>query len=635
MQIEEKYASDKDFTIELTGSLDERTSHILRDAAAAVPESIENLTLDFRHVNMLTSSGLREILICAKRFTGGKSLRVINANSIVMNIFEMTRFNDMISISGLEEEQQEEQQQTEQVYISFKDFLRQHINYHSGKVFLKSDHDAYTWDDIEKASQIIAGDLEAMGVRSGTHVGICGANSINWILTFYAVQKLEAAAMLMNPAQTPEETGKVCTIGDITHLCYGESTAMKDEASFLSRVKAVSGSKVERCYSFRNGIDFKKRFNEYGALQGKFEQPVHPDSPAVVIFTSGSTGNPKDVILSAYNLFNAAAVQTDVQRMTESDKTLIIVPLYHIFGLICCFLPCAIMDAVLFVPYDIRTATIIRVMKSERCTILHFVPTMIIAEINSADFSPEAFSSIRCTILAGAGASPSQLETFREKLPNDHFIIAYGLSEMAPVSVTEYDDSFKHIAGTVGRKIKNINIKILNRETQAECAAGESGEILVQGFNLMAGYYNVPLDQQDIDEQGWIHTGDMGYIDEEGYLVLSGRYKDIIIRGGENIMPAEVEAAVSKLPEVRDVKVFGIPSDFYGEEAAACIVLKDGASFNESAARNKLLDLLAKYKIPSHFLVFEDFPVLGSGKIDRAALKAEAVKRLSLSRYNL
>lgn len=123
-----------------------------------------------------------------------------------------------------------------------------------------------------------------MGVRSGTHVGICGANSINWILTFYAVQKLEAAAMLMNPAQTPEETGKVCAIGDITHLCYGESTAMKDEASFLSRVKAVSGSKVERCYSFRNGIDFKKRFNEYGALQGKFEQPVHPDSPAVVIF---------------------------------------------------------------------------------------------------------------------------------------------------------------------------------------------------------------------------------------------------------------------------------------------------------------------------------------------------------------
>ena len=283
----------------------------------------------------------------------------------------------------------------------------------------------------------------------------------------------------------------------------------------------------------------------------------------------------------------------------------------------------------LYIPGDIRTGTLIRIMNYERCTLLHSVPTMIIALINNKDFSAEAFQSLRCTYLAGAAATEAQLKMFREKMPDNHFMIAYGLSEMAPVSVTLYDDGDDRILHTVGKPVENISIKIVDRATNAECPAGESGEILVQGFNLMTGYYKLSLEDQAIDDEGWLHTGDMGYIDEMGYLCLSGRFKELIIRGGENIMPQEVEAAISELDIIDNVKVIGVPSDFFGEEVAACVTLKDGATFDEAAAKAELMKRLAKYKVPAYFIVYDRFPMLGSGKIDGVTLKKDALEKLA------
>jgi fatty-acyl-CoA synthase len=254
---------------------------------------------------------------------------------------------------------------------------------------------------------------------------------------------------------------------------------------------------------------------------------------------------------------------------------------------------------------------------------------MIIALMNNKDFSADAFASLRCTYLAGAAATEAQLRMFREKLPGNHFMIAYGLSEMAPVSVTLYEDTDDHILHTVGRQVENISIRILNRATGEVCAPGEPGEILVQGFNLMTGYYKLPLQDQAIDKEGWLHTGDMGYLDEEGYLTLSGRYKELIIRGGENIMPSEVESAISELEIIESVKVIGVPSDFFGEEVGACVKLKDGASFDEAAVKAELMKRLAKYKVPSYFVVYDEFPMLGSGKIDGVALKKDALERIA------
>ena len=516
------------------------------------------------------------------------------------------------------------------IHMSIKELLAHHVSTGADQIVLRSEEELFTWYDIERASQIIAEDLARLGVGAGSHVGICGGNSVNWVLTFYATQKLGAIAMLINPTQSAQEIGKICGIGDITCLCYGEIPAMKDEVAFLEEVRAASEGKLTRNYSIRSSVRLRTRFGEYEALKGKYEQKVEGDAPCVVIFTSGSTGKPKGVILSSYNLLNASAVQVRLQRMTGQDKNLLIVPLFHILGLVVCFLPCAMTNAVLYIPNDIRTGTLIRIMNYEKCTLLRSVPTMIIALINNKDFSAEAFQSLRCTYLAGAAATEAQLKMFREKMPDNHFMIAYGLSEMAPVSVTQYDDDDDRILHTVGKPVENISVKIVDRESGAELPTGESGEILVQGFNLMTGYYKLALADQAIDDEGWLHTGDMGYIDEMGYLCLSGRFKELIIRGGENIMPQEVEAAISELEIIDNVKVIGVPSDFFGEEVAACIKLKDGASFDEAAVKAELLKRLAKYKVPSFFIVYDRLPMLGSGKIDGVALKKDALEKLAV-----
>ena len=622
MEIVKKQQADGTLELYLSGRIDTSTAPQLRQAIADIPKDTDRLTLDFRDVPMITSAGLRELVVCGRRFSQDRLL-FKNVNTDILAVFRAVGFDSIFTIEEMVEDV------STYINMSLKELLAHHVSANAYQVVLRSEEEPFTWYDIERASQIIAEDLTRLGVGVGSHVGICGGNSVNWVLTFYATQKLGAIAMLINPSQSAQEIGRICGIGDITCLCYGEIPAMDDEVQFLEEVRAASEGKLVRNYSIRSSVRLRTRFGEYDALKGKYEQKVEGDSPCVVIFTSGSTGKPKGVILSSYNLLNAAAVQVKLQRMTSQDKNLLIVPLFHILGLVVCLLPCAMTNAVLYIPNDIRTGTLIRIMNYEKCTLLHSVPTMIIALINNKDFSAEAFQSLRCTYLAGAAATEAQLRMFREKMPENHFMIAYGLSEMAPVSVTLYEDGDDHLLHTVGKPVENISIKILDRATGNECPVGENGEILVQGFNLMTGYYKLSLEDQAIDEEGWLHTGDMGYIDDQGYLCLSGRFKELIIRGGENIMPQEVEAAISELEIIDNVKVIGVPSDFFGEEVAACIKLKDGAAFDEAAVKAELIKRLAKYKVPAYFIVYDQLPMLGSGKIDGVTLKTDALEKLA------
>lgn len=613
--------SEGAYILYLEGRIDTISAPQLRTAIADIPLDTGRVVLDFRDVPLVTSAGMREMVVCGRRFPGDRLL-LRNVSADVLEIFHMVGFDNAFNIEKMEEDLS--------TYInhSFKEILSHQVREYGDLTVLQNDHDSYTWRDIDTASQIIASDLAAMGVGKGTHVGICGANSVNWVLTFYATQKLGAIAMLINPSQSAAEIGKICAIGDITVLCYGEIAAMKDEEAFIGEVCSCEGTSVSNTYAIRNNVDLKTRFSEISALIGRFEQTVEADSPCTVIFTSGSTGKPKGVILSSYNLLNAASVQVKLQHMTDQDKNLLIVPLFHILGLVVCFIPCALKNAKLYIPDNIRTDNLISIMNRERCTLLHSVPTMIIALLNNERFNKEDFASLRCTYLAGAAATEAQLKMFREKMPQNHFMIAYGLSEMAPVSVTLYDDNDDHILHTVGKPVENIQLRIIDRESGEILPDGKPGEILVQGFNLMTGYYKVAIGDQAIDDEGWLHTGDMGYIDNNGYLVLAGRYKELIIRGGENIMPSEVEAAITELPMIDNVKVIGVPSDFFGEEVGACITLKSGEVFDEQAVRGELLKRLAKYKVPSHFFVFDEFPMLGSGKIDGVKLKKEALERI-------
>jgi len=609
-----------DYILYLEGRIDTISAPELRTAIADIPLDVSRVILDFRDVPLVTSAGMREMVVCGRRFPGDRLL-LRNVSADVLDVFHMVGFDNAFNIEKMEEDLS--------TYInhSFKEILSRQVREYGDVVVLQNERDSYTWRDIDTASQIIAADLANLGVGAGTHVGICGGNSVNWVLTFYATQKLGALAMLINPSQSAAEIGKICAIGDITVLCYGEIAAMKDEEAFLDEVCKCDGTSISNTYSIRNSIDLKTRFSEIGALIGRFEQTVEADNPCTVIFTSGSTGKPKGVILSSYNLLNAASVQVKLQQMTDKDTNLLIVPLFHILGLVVCFIPCALKNAKLYIPDNIRTDNLISIMNREKCTLLHSVPTMIIALLNNEKFNQEDFASLRCTYLAGAAATEAQLKMFREKMPQNHFMIAYGLSEMAPVSVTLYDDEDDHILHTVGKPVENIQLRIIDRETGESQPDGEPGEILVQGFNLMTGYYKVAIEDQAIDDEGWLHTGDMGYVDGNGYLVLAGRYKELIIRGGENIMPSEVEAAITELPIIDNVKVIGVPSDFFGEEVGACITLKEGAEFDEQAVKGELMHRLAKYKVPSHFFVFDEFPMLGSGKIDGVKIKNEALER--------
>ena len=607
-----------EWTLTLSGRIDNNTSSAMREGIASVPQDAERLILDFRDVTYISSAGLRELLICRHRFPDDRMI-LRNVGSAVMEVIHMVGFDEFLPI-----EKTERGLLSTFVNISLKGLLDRLAQDAGDRIALKNGQNAYTWAEIEKSAQIIAEDLHRKGVAPGAHVGICGGNSVNWVMTFFAVQKLNAMAMLINPALTAGEIGQVCRIGDITCLCLGDVRGMTDREAFMAEIRQTEGCGALTFYSFAGSPDLRERYGEYEALKGKFAQTTEPDAPRVVIFTSGSTGRPKGVILSSFNLLNASAVQVRLQKMTSRDREILIVPLFHILGLVVCLLPCAMMLTPLYIPADIHAETLIRAMDEEQFTLAHAVPTMLIKLIGNEDYRGVIPHSLRCTMLAGSRIDEEILRKFRTALPNNHFMVAYGLSEMAPVSQTMYDDSEEHLLHTVGKQVENIRIRIVNPETGEECPCGEAGEILVQGFNLMTGYYKLPLQEQSIDGEGWLHTGDMGSLSADGYLTLRGRYKELIIRGGENIMPAEVEKAVAALPEVREAHITGVTSSYYGEEVAACISLTPGAAWDEEKAKKALRKTLARYKIPTFFLVYDSLPRLASGKIDSVQLRRDA-----------
>ena len=616
--------SDDELTLHIQGRIDTSTSAQLRKSIAEIDDNVTRLVIDMRDVDYISSAGIRELLVSRQRFSSEDAMQLINVSESVYEILEFTGFDTIIPIQKMEDDV------SSYVSLSFKAFLRRKVGEHGERVAMVGNNDSYTWEDIDKASQIIASDLSKIGVEKGTHVGLCSLNSINWVLTFFAIQKLGANAMLINPNQHAEEIAHTAIIGEITHMCYGDLPTMKDEEGFIAEIKGNSNCPIQEFYSIRPTQNLRTRFEEYGEVEHLFDNNVDADYPCVMIFTSGSTGVPKGVLLSAYNILNAAHINYQDQTLTEDDRTCLILPLFHIFGLVAGLFANAMADSVIYIPKDIRTDTLLELMSKEQCTVFHSVPTMLIALMNNKNFNPEKFASLRCTIISGAAATKAQIEMFQSKLPNDHFLASYGLSEIAPVSITPYGDTDEHVINTVGKPVKNINIKIRNMETGEDCEIGQSGEILVQGFNLMIGYYKVPIDQQSIDEEGWLRTGDLGFMDEEGYLHLSGRLKELIIRGGENIYPKEIEDFLYTFPKTKDVQVIGVPDKVYGEVVLAEIILHEGETATEEEVKDFCRARVAKEKVPEYVRFVEGFPMNEAGKIQKYKMREEAVELLGL-----
>ena len=580
-----------------------------------------DLTLDFGKVEYITSAGLRTLLTARKKLSRER-MRIVHAGEEVRNVFDLSGFLAFFDVETDAEEAEPGEDP------SFIQMLSYRVKTSPDREIYFMNDSPYTWTDLDNCSQIIASDLSRLGVRRGSHVGILSRNSVNWVLTFLAIQKLGAVAILLNHSLTPEEIRMFSELGDITHLCYGDLTLKTDRAAFGQLIRQ-NGGLIRRSYDIASSIDFRQRYDELADLDGLFADRREADDPSVMIFTSGTTGKPKGVLSSAHDLMANAKNVKDEVGISENDKSCLFLPLYHIFGIQVGFVLSLLVNIPVYINSSSEDGVLLDTIHRHGCTVFDSVPTKIISMTRSKAFSAEKTASLRSSLLGGSSISEAQLGYLQEKLPGVHFMSVYGMSEIAPISIVAYNDTPEHIVSTVGKPSPGVQVEIRNPATGAVCATGEEGEITVKSENSLVCYYKFDIEKQAIDGEGWIPTGDLGMLCEDGYLKITGRIKDLIIRGGENISPREIEGAITGVDGISDVKVIGVPHELYGEVVAAAVVMAAGAEFDRSRIEDGIRDKLAGFKLPAHYAVYSAFPLLSNGKVDMLRLKKEVARKVA------
>ncbi len=347
-------------------------------------------------------------------------------------------------------------------------------------------------------------------------------------------------------------------------------------------------------------------------------------------YTSGTTGFPKGVMLTHRNILNNGFYIGDRQDFTEKDRLCLPVPLFHCFGIVLGVMALLTHGGTLVMLEIFDPLLALAAVHKERCTALYGVPTMFIAELNHPMFDMFDLTSLRTGIMAG---SPCPIETMKRVVKDMHMIgitSVYGLTEASPgFTQTSVDDPLEIRVSTVGKKMENCEVKIVDIETGERVGVGEPGEICCRGYNIMKGYYKMPEKTAEvIDEDGWLHSGDILTQDENGYYIVVGRLKDMIIRGGENVYPREIEEFIHAMPEVRDVQVVGIPDEKYGEIVVAFVIPEDGADLKEEDVRDHAIEEIARYKVPKHVFIVDEFPLTASGKIQKFKLRDQGFELL-------
>lgn len=579
-------------------------------------EDAESLTLDLSGVPYVTSSGLREFLTLKKRM-GQKPFRMTGICDDVYQVLEMTGFSSIMDC------EKAPAKLADYAAMSFRDFLAYKVQSGHTEVVIQDSRRKCTWADIDRGASNIASDLAKMGVRKGTHVAICSANSVNWLLTFFAVQKLGGIAILINYKAEIAAISDIADAADVTCFCYGEVLSAKDPAELIDALIGEK-SKIRYVYDMRADRDFLSTVPE-GALP---QYKVASDDVALMIFTSGSTGRPKAVMLTAYNLLTSAANLAKSISMTSADIACVVSPMFHISGIGGGTFTNLIVDARIVLPPSVKTDVILNVIEQEKCTIFNCVPTIMLAMIHHPDFTPEKVQSLRYSKLSGAPITKAQFLEITQKTGHIHLGSSYGMTEIAPITSTLYGDTVEHITETVGRPVEDVQVRVVDLTTRADCPPGVQGEILARGNNLLTGYYKLDAQAQPMDEDGWMCTGDLGYFSEDGYLHFTGRLKNLIIRGGENISPGEIASVLTELPEIADAVAFGIPDEQMGELVGAAVCLRDGAVYREETIRAHAEKKLAKYKWPTAYVCFDSFPHLSNGKVDGVKLKKAFLQQI-------
>ena len=520
---------------------------------------------------------------------------------------------------------------------------------------LISAHQHYraTYTEFYEQVTAVAKGLIALGVKTGDRVGIWSPNCYEWTLLQYATAKIGAIMVNINPAYRTSELIYVINQSGLSYIF----SAIQFKTSHY---KKMIDDAREFTDTLRKEVYWGESW-EYFLAQGKkvsdeklqaYEAKVQFDDPVNIQYTSGTTGNPKGVTLTHHNILNNAYFIGVRMNYTDKDRVCIPVPFYHCFGMVIGNLCCTAHGATMVIPNDSFDATkTLEAVERERCTSLYGVPTMFISELYTLDRHPYDLSSLRTGVMAGALCPPEIMKRVKEQMNmheiticyeimkkvkeqmNMHEItICYGMTETSPVSTqTRIGVSFEKQIHSVGTIQDHLEIKIINPETKAIVPRGESGELCTRGYSVMLKYWNSPqATAQVIDEQRWMHSGDLAMMDEDGYIHISGRIKDLIIRGGENISPKEIEDFLYTYEGVMDAQVIGVPSKKFGEEVMAWIKPNEGVTLTEEELRNFCKDRIAHYKVPRYWKFVNEFPMTISGKIRKVEMREIAAEELGL-----
>ncbi len=493
-----------------------------------------------------------------------------------------------------------------------------------------------TYRELVEQCVKVARGLMARGVTKGDRVGIWSPNRYEWVIVQYATAAMGAILVNINPAYRTSELEYALNQSGISFLILAAGFRQADYRAMLAEVKGRCPS-LREALVLEDGWDALKR--DAAKVTGRdlqeLESTLQFDAPINIQYTSGTTGFPKGATLTHHNILNNGYFIGETLQYTEHDRVCIPVPFYHCFGMVLGNLACTTHGATMVVPaeaYD-PVATM-QTVQQERCTSLYGVPTMFIGELDNPRFKEFDFSSLRTGIMAGSPCPVEVMKKVQTVMHIPEMTIAYGMTETSPVSTQcNTDDPLERRVSTVGRVHPHVEIKIVDPATGAVVPRGMAGELCSRGYIVMRGYWNnEEATRQAIDPARWMHTGDLATMDDEGYINIVGRIKDMIIRGGENIYPREVEEFLYTHPDIADVQVIGVPSEKYGEEVMAWVKLREGAPVGGEELAAWCKGKIATYKIPRHWKFVDGFPMTVTGKIQKFKMRETAIEELGLEK---
>ena len=493
-----------------------------------------------------------------------------------------------------------------------------------------------TYEEFYEQTSQVAKAILHLGAKPGDRVGIWSPNRYEWVLLQYATARIGIILVNINPAYRTSELIFVLNQSQIKYMFASLSFKTSNYKKMVDDAREFTSTLVDEVFFDENWDDFLKGATHISdeELQN-YENQIQFDDPVNIQYTSGTTGFPKGVTLSHHNILNNGYFIGIRLHYTEKDRVCIPVPFYHCFGMVIGNLCCTAHGSTMVIPNDSFDPKLtLEVVEKEKCTSLYGVPTMFIATLHELDLKNYDLSSLRTGVMAGAVCPPEVMKRVENQMNMKEVTICYGMTETSPVSTqTKIGTPFEKQIHSVGTIHDHLEIKIINPETGKIVNRGENGELCTRGYSVMLKYWDNPeATHQVLDSARWMHTGDLAMMDEEGYIHISGRIKDLIIRGGENISPKEIEDFLYQYPNVLDAQVIGVPSEKFGEEVMAWIKVREGFSLTEEELVNFCKGRIAHYKVPKYWKFVQEFPMTISGKVRKVEMREMAIKELGLGK---